>query len=162
MRPYLDKVMPEAWAAAQNFANEIRSAAFKRGLSVEEFELINVRASQLNGCAFCLDLHSRQARSAGVPQQKLDLMSAWRETSIFSAREAAILAIAEAATQMPLNEESKADLVGALNELGEETFVAAEWVAVSINAFNRISILSQHPVRQRDADGKLIRGDSGS
>lgn len=157
MRPYLDKVMPEAWAAAQHFSNEIRAASFKYGLSVEEFELINVRASQLNGCAFCLDLHARQARQAGVPQQKLDLLSAWRETTAFSEREAAVLAIAEAATLMPLGEDAKADLAGARHLLGERVFVAAEWVAVSINAFNRVSILSQHPVRPRGADGNLVR-----
>lgn len=157
MRPYLDKVMPEVWAAAQHFSNEIRTSAFKRGLRVEEFELINVRASQLNGCAFCLDLHTRQARSAGVPQQKLDLLPSWRETSVFSERESAVLAVAEAATQLPLSEDAKADLAGALNVLGDAVFVAAEWVAVSINAFNRVSILSQHPVRARDASGKLTR-----
>ncbi|WP_017792118.1 carboxymuconolactone decarboxylase family protein [Leucobacter salsicius] len=157
MRPYIDKVMPDAWNAAQNFSAEIRTAALKRGLTPAEFELINVRASQLNGCAFCLDLHSRQARQAGVPQQRLDLISAWRETSIFTERETALLAVAEAATQLPLNEDAKADLAGALAVLGEDAFVAAEWVAIAINAFNRVSILSEHPVRPRDASGKVVR-----
>lgn len=157
MRPYIDKVMPDAWSAAQNFSAEVRTAALKRGLTPVEFELINVRASQLNGCAFCLDLHSRQARQAGVPQQRLDLLSAWRETSIYTERERALLAVAEAATKLPLNEDAKADLAGALAVLGEDVFVAAEWVAVTINAFNRVSILSEHPVRPRDAAGKVLR-----
>ena len=157
MRPYIDKVVPEAWKAAQKFSNEIRKAALNHGLSAQEFELINVRASQLNGCAFCLDLHARQARDNEVPQQKLDLLPAWRETGVFSKRETALLAIAEAATQLPLTEDARADLSGALAELGETAFAAAEWVAVSINAFNRVSILSEHPVRPRDAAGQLVR-----
>lgn len=160
MRPYLDKLIPEAWAAAQAFSGEVRKTAQQCGLSLEDVELISVRASQLNGCAFCLDLHSRQARSAGVSQQKLDLLPAWRETTVFSERERAVLAIAEAGTSLPLTEDTKADLAGARAELGNEASAAAEWVTVSINAFNRISILSEHPVRVRDANGKLTRADA--
>jgi len=103
----------------------------------------------------CLDLHSRQARKLGVPQQKLDLLPAWRESTLFSDREAALLAVAETATTLPLSEDSKADLLAARSALGQEAFVSAEWVATTINIFNRISILSEHPVRARDAEGKL-------
>ena len=154
-RPFLDKVIPEAWDAAEAYAASISKAVLQRGLTAQEVEFIKVRASQINGCAFCLDLHCRQARHAGIPQQKLDLLQAWRETDVFSEREAAVLMVAEAATKMPLTEDSQADLAAARNVLGEEVFVAAEWVAVTINAFNRISILSGHPVRPRDAAGKL-------
>ena len=145
MRPFLDKVMSDAWQAAL------------RGLSVQESELIKVRASQINGCAFCLDLHSREARQSGVPQQRLDLLPAWREAATFSERERAVLAVTEATTLLPLSEKSVADLSSARSILGEDAFVAAEWVAVMINTFNRISILSGHPVRPRDAAGNLVR-----
>ena len=114
------------------------------GLSSAEGEIIKIRVSQLNGCVFCLDLHSRQARKLGVPQQKLDLLPAWRESTLFSDREAALLAVAETATTLPLSEDSKADLLAARNTLGQETFISAEWVATTINIFNRISILSEH------------------
>ncbi|WP_280399333.1 carboxymuconolactone decarboxylase family protein [Nocardia carnea] len=157
MRPSLDRVMPEAWKAADAFAAGIREAATQRGLSVQESEFIKLRVSQLNACAFCIDLHSREARRAGIPQQKLDLLPAWRETALFDDRQRAVLAIAESATRLPLTEESEADLAGARSVLGEEVFVAAEWVAVAINAFNRISILSGHTVRPRDNEGKVIR-----
>lgn len=157
MRPFVDKVMPEAWKAASAFSAAIRESAAQRGISLQESELIKVRASQLNACAFCLDLHSREARQAGIPQQKLDVLPAWRESTLFDERERAILAVTEATTDLPLTEESAADLSGALAVLGEEAFVAAEWVAITINAFNRISILSEHPVRPRDAAGGLAR-----
>lgn len=155
-RPFIDKAMPEAWKAAQVFSGSIREAAAQRGLSSHESELIKVRASQLNGCAFCLDLHARQARQAGITQQKLDLLPAWRETDAFTESESAVLAVAEAATRLPVTEDGLADLVAARAVLGDERFAAAEWVAVAINAFNRISILSGHPVRPRDIDGKLV------
>ncbi|MDT0269166.1 carboxymuconolactone decarboxylase family protein [Streptomyces sp. DSM 44915] len=157
MRPYLDKVMPEAWRAAEAFSSAIREAAAQRGLSTQEAEFIKLRASQLNACAFCVDLHAREARKAGITQQKLDLLPAWRETGLYDERQRAVLAVAEAVTSLPTTEESDAELFGARSVLGEEAFVAAEWVAVTINAFNRISILSEHPVRPRDAEGKIVR-----
>ncbi|MBN9612123.1 MAG: carboxymuconolactone decarboxylase family protein, partial [Actinobacteria bacterium] len=120
MRPYLDKTEPEAWDAASAYSAAIADAVAKHGLSTAETEFIKVRASQLNGCAFCLDLHSRQARDAGIPQQKLDLLPAWRESDLFTDRETAVLAIAEAATKLPLSEEAQADLAGARAVLGDE------------------------------------------
>lgn len=157
MRPFVDKVMPEAWKAAVALSSAIREGAAQRGVSPQESELVKVRASQINGCGFCLDLHSREARQAGIPQQKLDMLPAWRESTLFDERERAVLAVVAAATQLPLSEESVADLSGALSVLGEETFVAVEWVAIAINTFNRISILSEHPVRPRDIEGKVVR-----
>lgn len=157
MSLFLDKFSPQAWTDAQRFSTTVRDFAAESGLSSQETELIKVRASQLNGCAFCLDLHSREARGAGVTQQRLDLLPAWRESTLYSTRETAVLAIAEAATQLPLTENSRADLEASREVLGEEGFAAAEWVAAAINLFNRISILSEHPVGARGADGKVIR-----
>lgn len=75
----------------------------------------------------------------------------------FDDRQRAMLAVAEAATLLPTTDESDADLAGARSVLGEEAFVAAEWVAVTINAFDRISILGRHTVRPRNTEGKIIR-----
>jgi len=156
MRPYLDKAAPDVWKAASAYSAAVTAEATKRGLTEQETEFIKVRASELNGCAFCLDLHSREARAAGIPQQKLDMLPAWRESKLYSEREQALLAIAEAATQLPLTDESRADLAAARGVLGDDAFVGAEWIAVTINTFNRISILSEHPVRPRGVDGKPI------
>jgi AhpD family alkylhydroperoxidase len=155
-RPLIDKVIPEAWEAARAYALAVGQAVENHGLTRPEAELIKVRASQLNQCAFCLDLHSRDARRVGITPQKLDLLPAWRESDLYSDRERAVLAIAEAATRLPLDEGLRADLEGARVVLGDETMAAAEWVAATINAFNRISILSEHRVRARDADGQLL------
>ena len=154
---FMDRIAPQAWADAQRFSAAVRSAAAQLGLAAQEAELIKVRASQLNGCVFCLDLHSRQARQAGVAQQKLDVLPAWRESDLYGEREAAVLTVVEAATVLPLSDESRADLAAARGVLGDEAFAAAEWVSAAINMFNRISILSEHPVRLRDGDGKVVR-----
>ena len=157
MSPYLDKSAPELWKSVSAYSAAVSAEAVRLGLTTQETEFIKVRASELNGCAFCLDLHSREARATGIPQQKLDMLPAWRESTLYTERERALLAIAEAATRLPLTDDSRGDLVAARGVLGEDGFVAAEWIAVTINAFNRISILSEHPVRPRDAEGKLIR-----
>ncbi len=157
MALYIDKTVPEAWKSAQQFSVAIDEAVAASELAESEAELIKVRASQLNGCAFCLDLHSREARESGITTQQLDVLPAWRESTLFTERERAVLAIAEAATQLPLNEESRADLAASRALLGDHSYATAEWVAASINLFNRISILSEHPVRPRDATGNIIR-----
>lgn len=156
MIPYLDKSMPDVWQAARAWSAVAAEAALVHGLTGHETELIKVRASQLNACAYCLDLHSREARKAGIPQQKLDMLPAWRDAELYDERERAVLAIAEAATRLPLTEDSRADLVGAHTVLGEPAFAAAEWIAVAINTFNRVSILSGHPVNPRDGEGRLL------
>ena len=157
MTAYLDKSAPEAWQAARAWSVVVAETALAKGLTAQEVELLKVRASQLNACAYCLDLHSREARTAGVPQQKLDMLPAWRDAELYSERDRAVLAVAEAATRLPLTEDARADLAGAHTVLGEDAFVAAEWIAVAINAFNRISILSGHRVNPRDGDGRLVR-----
>lgn len=154
-RPYMDKAVPEAWEAASMLATAVSESASRRGLTPAESELIKVRASQLNGCVFCLDLHSRQARRAGLNQQLLDILPAWRESTLLSDRERALLAIAEAVTKLPLRTSANLELTHARSTLTDETFAAAEWVAAAINIFNRISILSEHRVQPRGADGKL-------
>lgn len=150
MRPYMDKVIPEAWKAASAYSAVVAKEAARNGLTTQETEYIKVRASQLNACGFCLDLHAREGREAGITPQKLDMLPAWRESALYTERERAVLAVAEASTRMPLGESDRADLSGARLVLGDEGFVAAEWVASTINMFNRISILSEHPVRARE------------
>lgn len=158
-RPFINKTLPNSYAAAVEMTTALTKEATAAGLTAEESELIKVRVSQLNGCAFCLDLHAREARKIGIPQQRLDLLPAWREANIYTERERAVLRVAEAATQLPLTKHSIADLETAQQILGDDLFGAAEWVAIAINAFNRISILSGYPVKERNAEGGLVRGN---
>lgn len=143
---YLDKSVPEAYAALAASAKAVTEAARAAGLDKRLVELVNVRVSQINGCAFCLDLHHRRAVAAGEEPQRLAVLSAWRDTSLYDERERAALALAESVTTLPPHAERCKVEREARKVLGDEAYGVVAWVAVTINAFNRISITSHHPV----------------
>lgn len=148
---YLDKADPGSWRALNGLARKVAAAAEDAGLSRALVELLNIRVSQLNGCAYCLDLHTGYAVEAGVSAQKLAVLPAWRETELFDDLERAALAVGEAVTLLPDEETRLAELAVARAELTDEQYSALQWTAVAINAFNRISVLSRHRVRPRAA-----------
>ncbi|THJ66742.1 carboxymuconolactone decarboxylase family protein [Arthrobacter echini] len=149
---FLDKSDPASWRALNGLALKVAESAQQAGLPRSVIELVNVRISQLNGCAFCLDMHVRLAKQAGISDQQLAVLPTWRETAVFSPTEYAALAIGEAATELPDREHLRAELAAAKEALTDEQFSALQWVAVTMNAFNRVSILSGHPVRRRSAE----------
>lgn len=151
---FLDKSDPASWRALNGLALKVAEAVEQAGLPRSTVELVNVRISQLNGCAFCLDLHVRLARQAGASEQQVAVLPAWRETTVFSTTERAALMIGEAATELPDHERLQTELAAARAELTDEQFSALQWAAVTMNAFNRVSILSGHPVRLRPGAGK--------
>ncbi|MFG3206690.1 carboxymuconolactone decarboxylase family protein [Streptomyces sp. NPDC048192] len=146
-RVFVDKQSPRAYQALTRTAEDVRAVAADAGLDRRLVELINLRVSQINGCAYCLNVHTRAALRAGESTQRLGVLPAWRDTELFSARERAALALAEATT-------NPADIVGqqdaydaARQALTDDEISAVVWVAITINAFNRVSIMSKHPVR---------------
>ncbi|MEX5302350.1 carboxymuconolactone decarboxylase family protein [Kocuria sabuli] len=151
-RFFLDKSDPDSWRALNGLAGAVAEAAEEAGLGRAVLELVNVRISQLNGCAYCLDLHVRYAVKAGVSTQQLAVLTAWREAeALYTDLERAALAVGEAATVLPEEQERTAELAEAREALTDAQFSALQWAAVTMNAFNRISILSRHPVRSRTA-----------
>lgn len=146
---FLDKSDPGSWKALNGVALKVAGSAEAAGLGRAVVELLNVRVSQLNGCAYCLDLHVRLAREAGVSEQQLAVLPAWRETAVFSGVERAALAIGEAATALHTDGKSFTELASARAALTEAQYSALQWCAIAMNAFNRVSILSGHPVRPR-------------
>ncbi len=102
--------------------------------------LVELRVSQINGCAYCLNLHTQEARHAGEDQQRLDVLSAWRETTFFTDKERAALAWAEAVTQLGPHGVPD-DVHDALKaQFTEKEIVDLTLVIVTMNAWNRISI----------------------
>lgn len=130
-------------------AGESREYADGNGIDRALAELINVRASQLNGCVACLNQHLPEAREAGVPEQKLDLLPAWRESVLYDDRERSVLELAEAITLLPDHAERRRAYDAAAEHLSDAEIAAAEWTAIAINAFNRVSIASAHQVKPR-------------
>lgn len=150
-RFYLDKSDPENWAASNAWAARIAESTREAGLHPAVIELLSMRISQINGCAYCLDVHGRKALQLGITAQQLAVLSAWREAEeMFSDLERAVLTIAEATTVLPDPEVRRAELARARAVLTDAQYSALQWAAIRMNVYNRISILSEHPVRPRE------------
>ncbi|MEW1547056.1 carboxymuconolactone decarboxylase family protein [Streptomyces tsukubensis] len=150
-RIYIDKQSPAAYQALVRTADVVRTTAAEAGLDRILVELVNLRVSQLNGCAFCLDVHTRAALRAGESTRRLGVLAAWRDTELFTPRERASLALAEATTHPADALAQERAYAEAGQVLNADEIAAVVWVAITINAFNRVSILSKHPVREAPA-----------
>ena len=110
------------------------------GLEPSLLELVKIRASQLNGCAFCLDMHTLDARAAGETEQRLHLLAAWREAPFYSDRERAALAWTEAVTLVRETRVPDDVFQEARRHVGVEELVNLTWAVVTINGWNRVAI----------------------
>ena len=110
------------------------------GLEASLLDLVRMRASQINGCAYCLDMHSKDARAAGETEQRLYLLSAWRESPFYSERERAALEWTEALTK--ISEDHVPDAVYTLvrEQFKEKELADLSLAIVAINSWNRLSI----------------------
>jgi AhpD family alkylhydroperoxidase len=107
-------------------------------------DLVLMRVSQINGCAFCLDMHSKDARAAGETEQRLHLLPAWRETRLYSERERIALAWAEELTELASHDAvSDALYEQARQVFGEEELVDLTLLVVAINGWNRINVAAR-------------------
>jgi AhpD family alkylhydroperoxidase len=106
-------------------------------------ELVRIRASQLNGCAFCIDMHTKDARAAGETEQRIYALPAWRETPFFTDRERAALALTESVTLMPQTHVPDADVAQAAEQFKEDELAALVSLIVTINAWNAIGVTTR-------------------
>jgi AhpD family alkylhydroperoxidase len=106
-------------------------------------ELIKIRASQLNGCAFCIDMHTKDARAIGETEQRIYALPAWRETPFFGDRERAALAFAESVTLLADTHVPDADYEAVAAEFGPAEIAALLAAIVTINAWNRIAVATR-------------------
>ncbi|RYZ51929.1 MAG: carboxymuconolactone decarboxylase family protein [Sphingobacteriales bacterium] len=137
-RMNIEALLPEAWKGMYTLS----SSTLHSNLTPLQKELIKIRASQINGCAFCIDMHTRDAIKLGETAQRLFLLNAWRETSIFSEEEKAILAITEEVTLISQHGLTSGTYENALQYFSEETIAQIIMSTVVINAWNRISVSS--------------------
>lgn len=144
---YLDKAVPEIYAELADTSKQIRAAAEAAGLSESLLELINLRVSQINGCAYCLDVHSKKALRLGEDPRRLAVLQTWQETALFDDAESAALELAEVVTRLPAPAVREEVEDAARRVLGDEAYAVVAWAAVMMNSFNRLSIVSHHPVR---------------
>jgi AhpD family alkylhydroperoxidase len=145
-RVRIDKQHPQVYRAQIDVAKAVRAATREAGLSRTLVELVNIRVSQINGCAYCLHVHVRDALAGGETTQRLAVLPAWRDTTLFTAQEGAALTLAESLTTLPSERIQEQDYAEASQHLTPEEVSAINWVTIAMNAFNRLSIVSRHRV----------------
>jgi AhpD family alkylhydroperoxidase len=120
-------------------------AAFDRAIELdpELRELVKIRASQINGCAFCLDLHLSDSRALGIGQQRLDTIAGWHDSPFFTARERAALALTESMTKLPDGPVADDLYAEAERHFDRPELAQLILAIVAINAWNRIAVTSQ-------------------
>lgn len=134
----LGKVAPEAYNAMLAFSKYVTSVPLKPFHT----ELIKLRASQINGCAFCINMHTTEARRLGEAEQRIYLLNAWRETNLYTEEEQAILALTEEVTLISQHVSDETyNRAAALFD--KEYLVQVIMTIVNINAWNRIAVTTQ-------------------
>jgi AhpD family alkylhydroperoxidase len=142
-RVALKKVTPKVQEAMRGLHAAAVLAAEDAGIEPELLELLRIRASQINGCAFCLDMHTKDARARGEDEQRIYALNAWRETPFFTDRERAALALTEAVTLVHDGHVPDAVYAQAAEVFDDEQIAALIWAATVINAYNRIAIATR-------------------
>ena len=130
------KLAPGAFEAVRGVETYIRRCGLEQSL----IELVDMRASQINGCAYCLDMHSKDARRNGETEQRLYALNAWRETPFYSERERAALEWTEAVTLVADTHASDAAFAAVSAQFNEKEVVDLTWAIAAINAWNRMAI----------------------
>jgi AhpD family alkylhydroperoxidase len=129
-----------SWADGYRSLHRLSELVKASGLEAPLLELVKMRASQINGCAFCMDMHSKDATAAGETAQRLYALSAWRETSFFTDRERAALALTEAITLVADTHVPQAVVDEAATQFTPEELSKLVYAVIEINAWNRLAI----------------------
>jgi AhpD family alkylhydroperoxidase len=135
-------VLPDALSSILGLVKAIEAG----GLSKRTLDLVNLRASQINGCSFCVDMHARELKEAGESTERLWSVAAWRESPRFDGAERAALALAEAATRLSDRSDPVPDAIWeeAARQYDERALAALVLGIAAINFFNRVNV----PTRQ--------------
>ena len=139
----MGKVQPNAYKAMDSLDNYVSSTS----IDPRQQELIRIRASQINGCAYCVNAHTHDARKAGETEQRIYLISVWREApNVFSEEEQVLLAMTEEITLIHQHGLSEALYDQAIALFGEVKTAEIIMIIITINAWNRIGVgLNMHP-----------------
>jgi len=143
----LGKSAPDIYKAVGALDRLVSEALAAAGISRGFAHLLRLRASQINHCAYCIKVHTRDALASGEAAERATVLPAWRETDYFSAKERAALELVEAITLISEGQVPDAVYEQAAGVLSANEIVAIEWLAIVINSWNRIAISSRYPVR---------------
>ena len=129
-----------SWPEGYRAMSALNQAVQSSGLEHPLLELVKIRASQLNACAYCLDMHTLDARAAGETEQRLYVLDAWRETPLYSDRERAALALTEAVTDITNGHVPDDVFAEARRHFDEEELLDLTIAIAAINSYNRLNI----------------------
>ncbi|MCR2793829.1 carboxymuconolactone decarboxylase family protein [Microbacterium sp. zg.Y625] len=151
-RVHLSRSAPTAYRALHTMAKTVGALADEAGIEPRLRELVQIHASQLNGCAYCVRVHVDRATAAGLTADVIAQVAVWRDSGVFSERERAALELTEAHVHIDRGgiADDVYERVGGI--LSEKEYVALSWILVSINAFNRVAIAGRYPVPPRDGE----------
>jgi len=143
MQPRLEywKVAPEPFKIMSGLEKELARGAIDAGLR----HLVKLRASQINGCAYCIDMHWKDARAAGEGEQRLYGLDAWRESPYYTERERAALEWTEALTRITDGHAPDHVYDAVRSHFSEKEVVELTWIVGAINAWNRVAIAMRSP-----------------
>ncbi|HET6285285.1 MAG TPA: carboxymuconolactone decarboxylase family protein [Amycolatopsis sp.] len=149
-RIHVGKRVPEIYQAMVELQAEVEKAAANAGVDQKILELVKMRSSQINHCAFCLDMHSHDALQRGESPRRLFVLQGWRETELFTEQERAALALTEAITNVATLHDVPDDVYEeATRVFTEEQYRAIVWEAIAINSWNRMCVTSHAPLPER-------------
>lgn len=132
---------PDGFAAMRGLEGYVRRCGLPRAL----LELVRMRVSQINGCAYCLDMHSKDARANGETEQRLYVLPAWRETTFYDERERAALEWTEAVTRISEGGVQNEAYERARQQFSEKELVDLTLAVIAINGWNRLAIAFSAP-----------------
>ena len=143
----LGKSAPKLYQALAELDRQASEAVAQAGITEGFSHLLRLRASQVNQCAVCIRLHTRDALGSGESSDRLAVLPAWRETAYFTPQERAALELVEAITLVADGQVPDAVYTQAAAVLSDAEISAVEWLAIVINAWNRVAISSRYPVK---------------
>lgn len=145
-RVHLSKTRPSAYEKLAAFSKEVGELARAAGMEPLLCELVQMRASQINGCAYCLRVHTKKSLELGETAERLTMLPAWRDAGLYSKRERAALALTEAITLVSHGNVSDEVYEASREVFDEEEFATLSWMIISINTFNRVAVTSRYLV----------------
>jgi AhpD family alkylhydroperoxidase len=141
------EALPETYKRLLNLNQHVERMATERSVDHRLVELVKIRCSQVNGCAFCVDLHVGRAVDLGESERRLLQLPTWRESGLFDDAEQAALALAEAVCNLPSTREVPDEIYdAALRALGAERLPVVVWAVAEIQAFNALNVTSRKPL----------------
>ena len=130
------KASPEAFRAMMGVETYLHGCGIEPSL----LHILKLRASQINGCAYCIDMHWKDSRAAGEPEHRLYALDAWRESPFYTERERAALAWCESLTNISATHAPDEDFAAVRAHFDDKSLVDLTWIIAAINAWNRMAI----------------------